>query len=294
MSLRPAAWPGDDAFFRTIGPEVLDLAPGRASLRLVCDAQFVNAGGAGLHGGAYGAFAICAAEVAAATGIAAGQKTVLVETKTHVLRRLAEGDVATLAARTVQGGRRYQTVLVEISNAEGKTCALTTATFAVTSAHASGPPPPEPAATPWPEVAVAPLPRPADVVPETDPWYADANSWRTLGVEVSGRAPGYGEAQAPFQDRFTTHDGSLHPAYVLAVMDSVTVPTCASSAAENETYTTLEYKANCWRPVTAGPITVTGRIVGRSAYAHSVWVDALDADGRRCASMLTSLAVLQR
>ena len=59
MSLRPAAWPGDDAFFRTIGPEVLDLAPANFTQDTLLAArdfqaafEKIRSGGGGVHGSA--------------------------------------------------------------------------------------------------------------------------------------------------------------------------------------------------------------------------------------------------
>lgn len=236
-TLRPHTWPGDHALFRSLGMVVDSFDQGEAIVSARCDEAFGNQGGATLHGGTYGAFGACAAEVAAATLLEEGLEASFVEYRVQIFRPLAPGDIVRCHARILHRGRRYLGVLVEVNRDDGKTCALFTGTIAPRPATPSRPGALEEA--PPPELAPAKYP------------YEAASSWGTFGVRVTGTGEGFGVVSSAGDSRFIGLGGEAHPSFVAAVADSVTVPACFTVVSPGEWFTTLEYKVNFLHPVTA-------------------------------------------
>ncbi|MCC7363018.1 MAG: PaaI family thioesterase [Dehalococcoidia bacterium] len=254
------------------------MGEGTTRLSGTCDGRFSNRGG-GIHGGTYGAFAACAAEMAAATVLGDGLWPSFVEYRAQIFRPLVVGGLVVCDARVVHRGRRYLSVTVDVLNGEGRLCALFTSTLAVV-------PEPPPGLAPIAALEHRELRAPTYI-------YEQSPSFTTFGVRVVTQGDGLGIVDSAYDAAFAGHEGDLHPAFIAAVADSVAVPACMSIKAEDENFTTLEYKINFLRQVWSGTaIRAEGRVVERDHRAFVVDVAVTGEDGQLCAKMLTSLAVL--
>lgn len=265
------------ALARACGLAIVERAPLNAVLAGVCAPRFGNKRANVLHGGAYCALGACAAEAAAHGAVEPGQAASAIEYRVQIFRSLIVGNAVRCTARLLNPGRRYLPVEVELENGDGRLCALLTGTFAVVDARG---------------VATAAGELPPPLAPARFD-YEESDSWTTFGVRVAEVGEGWASATSAFDPRFADADGALHPAFVAAVADSVTVPACATVKAPDESYTTLEYKVNFLRPIRGGVITARGRVAGKDHRAFVVDIDVTDAAGQLCAKMLTSLAVLR-
>lgn len=276
--VRPLAWRGDSPLFREYGLDVVSCSDGLAVLRGQCREQFGNNRSNSLHGGAYGGLAACAGEVAASSVLDPGMFPRLLEYRVQIFRPMLIGTTVTSSARVLHRGRRYLGLAVDLLDERDRVCSHVTATYSVE--QDTGTPPAAPSDTSNRELAPAGYP------------YEESPSWATYGVRVAETAPGFGKLTSAYDARFADLDGALHSAFVAAVADSVTVPTCATVTREDEGYTTIEYKVNFLAPVYGGGLVAEGRIVHRDDRVFVVDAMVTDDDGRLCAKMLTSLAVL--
>jgi acyl-coenzyme A thioesterase PaaI-like protein len=279
--IRPPAWPGDHPLFRDVAPRVIEAGGGRALLHVYAHEKFANRVPGGLHGGSYGCFGACAAEIAAATTIDASQRTSFVEYRVQIFRPVLAGDTARVEATVRHRGKRFAAVSVTIANGEGKPCAYMTASLAIHAAEELPPPPGQeaPALPPW--------------TPQAESEYALAPSWRHFGIRVLESGEGRGKIAAGAPAIFHGLDGRPHPAYIAFVADSATPPTFVSIDGET-TCTTLEYKVNFLRPAHPGPLTAEATVLQRDTRTLTDWVVVRDSLGSECAAMLTTLAVIPR
>ncbi len=80
------------------------------------------------------------------------------------------------------------------------------------------------------------------------------------------------------QERHRNPMGTLHGGVLCDVADAAMGIAYASTLGEGETFTTLELKINFLKPVRAGKLVATGRVVKGGRTVGLVGCDVVDAD----------------
>ena len=82
-----------------------------------------------------------------------------------------------------------------------------------------------------------------------------------LGAEVTAVAPGYCRIEAPFDDRFTQHNGFLHAGMQTTLVDSAGGGAAATLVAPDVDVLAVEFKVNFVRPAVGERIVAEARVV---------------------------------
>jgi uncharacterized protein (TIGR00369 family) len=87
--------------------------------------------------------------------------------------------------------------------------------------------------------------------------------------------------------------GTLHGGVICDLADAAMGIAYASQLAEDETFTTLELKANFLRPVWRGEIVADARVVSRGRSVGLVECDVADEQGRLVARLSSTCMTLR-
>jgi 1,4-dihydroxy-2-naphthoyl-CoA hydrolase len=119
-----------DGFEGLFGLEIVELSDERARARVTVREELKQPGGL-VHGGVYASIAESLASWATASAVAAqGKSAVGLANQTSFLRPITQGSIEALALRRHRG-RTTWVWEVEVSDADGRLCALTRMTIAV-------------------------------------------------------------------------------------------------------------------------------------------------------------------
>jgi uncharacterized protein (TIGR00369 family) len=101
-----------------------------------------------------------------------------------------------------------------------------------------------------------------------------------IGFRVTDVARGRAVVELDAGPRHANPMGTTHGGILCDVADAAMGVAYASTLAEGETFTTIELKINFLRPVFAGRLTATGRVVKGGNTVGLVECDVVDAEGR--------------
>lgn len=123
--------------------------------------------------------------------------------------------------------------------------------------------------------------------------HAPSGIIRTLGLRLVSQ--GGGEARFAMEVGEAHHNpmGTVHGGVLCDLGDVAMGMAFASGLDADETFTTLEMKANFLRPVWQGEILAAARVVSRGRTIGLVECDVLDARGRLIARLTSTCMVLR-
>ncbi len=126
----------------------------------------------------------------------------------------------------------------------------------------------------------------------------ETGEWTAPAAELVGfRSVSFGNGEAVFEmDADARHHnpmGTVHGGILCTLADSAMGFAFASTLGPGESFTTLEIKMNYLRPVFAGRLVATARVVHRGKVVGLVECDVKSADGKVVARATSTCHVLR-
>ena len=101
-----------------------------------------------------------------------------------------------------------------------------------------------------------------------------------IGFRVSSVEPGLAVVELDAGPQHLNPMGTVHGGILCDVADAAMGVAYAATLRAGESFTTIELKINFLRPVVAGPLVATGRVVKAGRTVGLVECDVVDAEGR--------------
>jgi uncharacterized protein (TIGR00369 family) len=114
-----------------------------------------------------------------------------------------------------------------------------------------------------------------------------------IGFAVTEVEPGRAVVALDADRRHANPLGTVHGGILCDIADAAMGVAYASALGPGETFTTIELKINFLRPVFAGRLTATGRLVKGGRTVGLVECDVVDAEGRLVARASSTCMTLR-
>src|SRR5690242_5943980 len=114
-----------------------------------------------------------------------------------------------------------------------------------------------------------------------------------IGFTLTSVEPGHAVIELTAGPRHANPMGTLHGGVLGDIADAAMGMAWAATLGEGETFTTLELKINFLRPVWAGRLTATGRVVSGGRTIGLVECDVADEQGRLVARAASTVMTLR-
>lgn len=116
---------------------------------------------------------------------------------------------------------------------------------------------------------------------------------RLLGFTIDEAGPGHAVVHFEAGPQHANPMGTLHGGVLCDIADAAMGIAYAGTLRTGEAFTTLELKINFMRPVWAGRLTATGRVVGGGKTIGLTECDVTDDDGRLIARASSTCMTLR-
>ena len=115
-----------------------------------------------------------------------------------------------------------------------------------------------------------------------------------FGMKVTAITPGRLEMELPIKQEMLAPNGFLHAASIVALADTAAgFATIAHLPEGSESFTTIELKANYFKPVWKGLLRATGKVVKRSRTLGYIECEVVDAGGSLVCKLASTCMVLR-
>jgi uncharacterized protein (TIGR00369 family) len=116
---------------------------------------------------------------------------------------------------------------------------------------------------------------------------------RLIGFTLTAVEPGRAVVELPLTERHANPMGTVHGGVLCDVADAAMGIAYAATLDEGESFTTLELKINFLKPVRAGTVTATGRLVKGGRTVGLVECDIVDEKERLVARATSTCMTLR-